>query len=138
MLRQGDRRLRRNSRPRRGTVDDEDHRLAHLLDHLDRSAGGTQIVRARPCRDKYEIGELDDMSDRERDGGRRIDDEQVDAQPLHAFDILWQLRNDRPGEYRRIRLPLVPPIGQAALRVRVDERDRARARAFRLYRQMAR
>ena len=114
---------------RRRGVDDEDQRLVEALDELDGGAGGAQIMRARARRDDDEIGEGDDFGDGRLDGGRRVDHQQLDAELAHALDVGGKPARAGAREERGLGRARVPPFGQAALRVGVDERHRAEAGA---------
>ena len=84
-----------------------------------------QIVRARLHRHDDEVGVPDHFRDRVENGGRRIDDEECHVEGAHARDVGGKLGRARARQERRFGLVLVPPFRKAALRVGIDERDRA-------------
>ncbi len=138
MLRQRDRRFRGDARPLRRSVYHEDERLVERLHQLDRTADGAQIVRARTCRDDDEVGDAHHVRDRGGDRGRRVDEQNVDSKAPKLLDVLLQPLRRGVDEDRRRLFPLVPPIGEAALRIGIDQRDRSGARSLRLDSQMTR
>ena len=78
----------------------------------------------------------DHMRDRLGDCGRRIDEHELEALGAQDFEIGTQIVKACRDKGRRIRFPGIPPFGEAALRISVDHRDRARPGNFRLHRKM--
>jgi hypothetical protein len=108
---------------RRGGVDHEDQRLAGPLAQIDRGADGAQIMRARPGRDDNQFGDRDHRLDGHGDRRRRIDDRQAEALLAQDRKVAGQARHRRLGESGELVLAFVPPIGQRALRIDVDQHD---------------
>ena len=95
---------------------------------IDRGADGAKIVRARPGRDDDQLGDRDDALDRHGDRRRRVDHREAEALLAKDLEIGGEPRDGGLGEGRHVGLALVPPVGKAALRIDVDQADRAGAR----------
>ena len=67
-------------------VDDEDERFVECVGDVDGGADGAKIVRAGARGHDDQIGALDNMRDRLRDGGRRVDDDQLEADRLQVIE----------------------------------------------------
>src|SRR5207248_6906498 len=65
-------------------------------------------------------------------------DEELDAEGIHAGDVIGETIGAGAREERRLRRARVPPLRETALRVGVDERHRPRAGAVRLDREVTR
>ena len=121
----------------RGGVDDEDQRLAGAVAQIDGGADGAQIVRARAGRNDDQLGDRDDALDRHGDRRRRVDHRQPEALLAKHLEVGGEPRDRGLGEGRHLGLALVPPVGERALRIDVDQADGTGARPLRLHRQMA-
>ena len=119
-------------------VDDEDQRLAGALAQIDRGADGAQVVRARASRHDDQLGDADDRLDRHGDRRRRVDHRELEALLAQSREIAGEPSDGGMGESGIFGLALVPPVGERALRVDVDEHDRAGAGALRLHGQVPR
>ena len=137
MLRQRDRGFVGDLGLGRRGVDDEDQRLAGAVAEIDGGADGAKVVRARTGRDDDQLGDRDDALDRHGDRRRRVDDGKAEALLAKNFEVGRETRDGGLGEGRHVGFALVPPIGKAALRIDVDQADRAGARKLRLHRKMA-
>ena len=81
----------------------------------------------RPGRDDDQFGDGDHALDRHGDGRRRIDHRQSEALLAQHLEIGGEPRDGGLGESGKFALPFVPPIGQGALRIDVDQHDRTGA-----------
>jgi hypothetical protein len=137
VLRECDRGLVGDPRLGGGSVDDEDERLAGALAQVDGGADGAKVVRARPGRDEDQLGDLDDALDRHGDGGGRIDHRELEALLAQYLEVGLEPGDRGLGESGHFGLAFVPPVGERALRVDVDQADGSRTRPFRLDGEMA-
>ena len=119
-------------------VDDEDQRFAGAFAEVHGRADGTQVVRAGACGNHDQFGHADDRLDRHGDGWRRVDHRQFEALLAQNQEIAREPGDGSLRERRVFRLALVPPVGERALRVDVDQHNRPGTGALRLYREMAR
>jgi hypothetical protein len=95
-------------------------------------------VPARPGWDDHQLGDVDHPLDRHVDRRRRIDHHQAAALEAQPLDIGGQLGEAGRGERRGVALAGVPPRGERALGIGVDQGDGPGAGELRLDRQMAR
>ena len=72
------------------------------------------------------------------DRGRRVDDQQLVAHFLRALGVDVQAEMRGLDQRRLVGSALFPPVGQARLRVRVEQGHRSGAHAFRLHGEVAR
>ena len=117
-------------------VDDEDQRLAGAVAQVDGGADGAKVVRARPGRNDDQLGDRDDRLDRHGDRRRRVDHRQAEALLAKHLEVGGEPGDGGLREGRHIVLALVPPVGERALRIDVDQADRAGARQLRLHRKV--
>ena len=137
MLRQGDGGFVGDLGFRGRRVDDEDQRLAGAVAEIDRRADGAEIVRARTGRNDDQLGNGDDALDGHGDGRRSVDDREAEALLAKNLEVGSKPRDGRLRKGGHFCLALVPPVGKTALRVDVDQTDRACPRQLRLHRKMS-
>jgi hypothetical protein len=70
------------------------------------------------------------MLDHVGDGGWCVDDHQFEAKVACMVEVMGEGGDGGAEKGRGGRLTLVPPIGQAALRIGIDDRDRPGAADF--------
>ncbi len=92
---------------------------------------------ARPRRNDDHVADPDDAPSGHGDGWRSVDDGKAHPAVLKLLEVERQAGKVGRREQRCIGLALVPPRGETALRVGVDEGNRADAGALRLHREMA-
>jgi hypothetical protein len=97
----------------------------------------TTKIKGLPGRNNDQLGDRDHALDRHGDRRRSIDD--CKAEPLLAqdFEVGSEAGDGSLGKSRHVGFALVPPIGEASLRVDVDQADRACPRHLRLHRKMS-
>jgi hypothetical protein len=120
----------------RRRIDDEDERLAGAVAEVDCRADGAKVVRAWTRRDDDQLGNGNHALDCHGDRWRSVDDCKAEALLPEHFEIRSQTGDGGLGKGRHVGFPFVPPIGKAALRVDVDQADRACPRHLRLHRKM--
>src|SRR5215203_335090 len=106
-------------------VDDENQGLAGTIAEIDSRADSTEIVRARAGRDDDQLGNGNDTLNGHGDGRRSVDDRQAETLLAENLKVGGKPRDSRLRKSGHFCLALVPPIGKAALRVDVDQADRA-------------
>ena len=89
-----------------------------------------------PGRDDDQLGDRDHALDRHGDRRRRIDHRQLEALLAQHLEIVGEPRDGGLRERRKFALALVPPVGQRALRIDIDQHDRAGAGPLGLHREM--
>ena len=137
VLRQRDRGLVGDFRLGRRGVDDEDERLAGAIAQIDGGADGAQVVRRRASWDDDQLGDVDDALDRHGDRRRRIDHGEPEALLAQHLQIRAEARDRGLREGGHLVLALVPPIGERALRIDIDQADRPVAGTLRLHGEVA-
>ena len=124
VLRQCPYRVTGNVRSRNNDIQHKDEGLTLLFNGLDDRSYCPEVMRAGPDGDNDQISHGKGPVRFLREGRRGVDNDELDAvlvQGLKAGGIL-------PGVYRcekrRRRFPGIPPIGQGALWVRVNDVNR--------------
>ena len=91
-------------------------------------------MRARPGRDDDQLGDGDDALDRHGDRRRSIDHREAEALLAKHFEVGSETSDGGLRKSGHVGLALVPPVGEAALRIDVDQAYRARPRELGLHR----
>ena len=108
------------------------------LGHLEGAGDRAQVVRARPHQNHDQLGQVDHPLDRHGHRRRRFDHDQTTSRSRRRSTSAGSWARLVETRRRGIAPPLVPPRGERALRVGVDQGDRSCAHELRLHRQMAR
>src|SRR4051812_31949370 len=80
-------------------------------------------MRAWPSRNQHKVGRANDSADRLGNSRRRVDNCYAVTGAREKLQLFRQFDNRHGGEFWRLGLAHVPPGGQGALRIGVDEDD---------------
>src|SRR5206468_1446758 len=111
--------------------------LSGAIAEIDGGTDGAQIVRARTGWDDDQFGDGDNALDRHRDRRGSVDYRKADTLLAKDLEVGCETGDDGLGKSRHVGLAPIPPNGEAALRIDVDQADRTSSCKLSLHRKMS-